>query len=275
MRLFASTLSLLALCVACQSTPDWQHTDSNDVRNSLLAYVPKSDQHAIDQARQERGAIAEELAAAKRDRDATRSRLDLANDDLSVVQMRLREAKNQSDHAERYGDQQEYDKSKHRVDDAEAAVRLARAKVAYYQDMSTLAGKREELLQARGRLANAMFDLAKAEAVSKLDRPIAKQIDVDARRETVHRMADDARRAALEAKVARRRVNLQSDLVAQRREQVPDAFRMNEIASTDTVLSADAFGGFQDQLAEVTGEATPPNRSAPSEAASKPSAPGN
>lgn len=233
---------LLATTFGCQST------GPASVPSAMLAYVPESGRREVEQSRQQLDAANEELAIARRDADEVDSLVNLSRNDLDVACARHEEAVEQTEHAERYGSRKELDAMTERREEAQDAVRLARAKVRYYEDLQSLARERVVWIQERVALADARHELTKAEAVAELDRPVAKDLDITAYGEAVAVLEDEVARLAVEVEVARRRAVLQADFVDAMRQRVPETFRLNEIAPIDEVFFSELAADKPDPL---------------------------
>lgn len=254
-----AVLCTLLVFGACQSMRE----SDNDVPDSLLAYVPQSGQTHIEEARQRRGEVMEQKAIAMRDENEVESYLQLAQEDLEVLQLRYEEASKQVAHVKQFGSNEELEAAERRRDEVDNAVRLARAKVDYYEDLTKLGEVRVAWIEKRAELADARYQLAKAKAVSELDRPVAENVDLGDLRSEVAQLEDEVQRAAMEVEVARQRAELQSEFVAERQDGVPEGFRMNEIAKADDVFSAEFVDRGSDPLIREASAERERSRQAP------------
>ena len=245
MRTF--TLCLFLCLFGCQST---SRNEPPMVKGGLLAYVPESGQKSIEQARHRRGELNEQLAAAHRDRAEAESHLELSRANLKALRLKVSEARDRAKHARRFGSNSEFDAAQTNRDEVEAAVRLADARLAYYEVLRDLADRRIDLLGARVTLADARFELAKARAVSGLDRPVAEQVDVDDHRHAVEHFADEVERARIEALVARERVRLRSTFAESCVDGVPEGLQFGRIEPMASLFRSDAYDSQQDRLDE-------------------------
>lgn len=237
----ATTTTMLLILSSCSSMP-WNHDAARPVDAGLLVYVPESEKQGIQEARATRAQVSEDLAVAQRDAEQAASRLDIAKNDAGVIEDRVDEAQDQVDHAKAYGTQDALAAAQQNLADTQAAARLARTRVDYYEDLETLADRMVDLEQARLDLATARVNLSEAQAISRLDRPATQDVDVASYRETVRQLEDEVATAQVEARAARTRVDLRHDLLANRAQAVPASFRTNEPEPADDVLSLELLG---------------------------------
>jgi hypothetical protein len=219
------------------------------VGDGLLAYVPQEQQEEIEDARRRRGEIVDQIAVARRDLSEVESFQRLADENLGTLASRAKEARLRVKHARQYDSTDEMDTAQIRRDELEAAKRLQEAKAAYYDDLEELAKQRIELLKRQANLWDARLELEKAEAVSELDRPAAKEVDVGEHRCEVNRLADQVEQARIETLVARERAKLRRTFVEQRAEAVPESLQLEPIEPADSVFKA---------VPEEVSEASPP-----------------
>lgn len=229
----------VALLCACESTRS--DYDPGEIDRGHLAYVPESGQREIEDARGTLGEYREQLAAAKRDRAEVKSLESLAEQDLEVIAERVEEARQQVEHSRKFENNEAYSEAQDQLNKATEARVFAKSKKKYYEDMSDFAVARLELLEARIDLAEGRVDMAKAKAISELDRPIAREVKVEEYRERVKVLENEVDHRSIEARVARHRVELTADLVAETRKEVPASYRLNEIQLLDQVFEAKAF----------------------------------
>ena len=238
MRALVICAGLLAVALPSCQSPGGQPPA---VKPELLAHVPAGRVKAIDAARAHHASLQTELAAARRDVAEARSHLDVARQNLETMDARYDEASARMEHAREFGTNAEIEREKKNRSDVCSALRLARAKVGYYEDLRELASRRAGLVEKRVELAAAELEFEKARAVSKLDRPAARDVDVEDYRDAVAMLTDDVEKTRIEAKVARERVRLQSDYVGERTRDVPESMRLAAIEPVESVLEAEAF----------------------------------
>lgn len=227
--------SLLLLLGGCQNAP-W-HQNGPEVEPGLMGYVPPSQRSDIDQARNLRDQVREDVAVARRDLDQLQGRIDLARKDQQAIVARVTEAQNQIKHAREYGTDQELNAATQKLDQAQAADRLASAKFDYYDNARQLAQQRVALKEKELQLANAEIELRKADAVSKLDRPRAKQIDVDKFQKRVAQLQNDVQKAQIDVDAQLQSVRYRADQVAQLSQQVPQEFQTNQLEPIDQLFT--------------------------------------
>lgn len=237
MRSIFLSVPLLFAIAGCE-TPN---SDAPHIREGWLAYVPESRLNELDQFRQRRSELNQQLAAAERDLDEIQSHVEMADRNVDMLEMRVNEAENQSDHAKKYGTHDEYRTAQDKLAEREAALRLGRVKHEYYDVITELARRRIDLLRERVDLADARYELAKARAISELDRPIAEEVALNEHRQEVMLQADAVERARVEALVARERVRLLAEMVGQRRDSVPEDLRTAQIEPMDSLFLSNAY----------------------------------
>lgn len=224
----------IALLCSCRSTHTYmlEHDHAE-----LLAYVPEDERSDIEKAREQRAEIASRLAAARRDLAEVESLQELAEANVDATETRLDEAIERVTHARRYDDADELREAEQRREEFHQAMRLHEAKAAYYDDLRELAERRVDLVEARMRLWDVRVELQTAEAVSRLDRPAARDVDVAAHRIAAERVAADVEEKRLETLVARHRADLRSEFVKRCSEGVTEALRMQPLEKPDAVFA--------------------------------------
>jgi hypothetical protein len=237
----AITITTLMILSACSSTP-WNDSEPQPVDAGLLAHVPESERQEIQEARADRAQVREDLAIVEREAQEVASRLDLAADDLDVLEARLDEAEERVEHAEEFGTQEDLADARDRLYDSQAAVRLARTKISYYDDLRALAKRMVDLQEARLELATARVELSEAAAIARLDRPAAQEVEVHAYEERVRRLEDEVAANQVEVRAARTRVELRHELLSERAQAVPASFRLNDPEPVDELLTLELAG---------------------------------
>lgn len=224
----------IALLCSCRSTHTYmlEHDHAE-----LLAYVPEDQRTDIEKAREQRAEIASRLAAAQRDLAEVESLQELAEQNVAATETRLDEAIERVAHARRYDDAEELRAAEQRREEFHQAMRLHEAKAAYYDDLRELAERRVDLVEKRLELWDVRVELETAEAVSRLDRPAARDVDVAAHRLAAERAAAAVEEERLETLVARHRAELRNEFVKRCSEGVPEALRMQPLEKPDDVFA--------------------------------------
>jgi hypothetical protein len=250
----AITFPLLAssmFAVGCST----HHDLPSNERDGLLAFVPEAKQDRIDATRREAAEYREQVAIADRDLNEVRNLRDLADANCSTTEARLADATSRVHHARRHSDQEQVREAEALVIEINDARRLEHAKRAYYDDVATLAVKRKALVESRACLADARLELQKAEAVAQLDRPQAAEVDVPSYRAKVCQAVDRVEQSLLEAKVAERRVALRREMIDARRQEVPEAARLQPVEPIDQIFAASIDTGASEQADEARSKA--------------------
>jgi hypothetical protein len=163
----------LPACHSSASAPDLSY----HVEDSMLANVPDGDRGDIEDARKATLSANDEWAAAKARVERAQQKLHLAQQDLDV-------AKSRSDRADaaielaQNGTTEDLEKARQEKKDATALVNAAKTRIDLRQQQIQHAQAYLDYKQKQLALAQANAELAKARAVSKLDRPRAQSIDV-------------------------------------------------------------------------------------------------
>ena len=233
------SIALLTSTFGCAGAP-WDDSRPT-VRDSLLAYVPESEQANIAEARTHLAQLREELAAARNDEAEAERLVDIADRNVDSLESRLGTAREQIDYARAHGTNEDLEHARQQADELASAVRLARTQKRYQEDLEDLGEERVDLLQSRIDLAAAKLELAKARAVRDLDRPAVEDVDVDDHRHAVDDLAQDVETARIDALVARHRVELQQEFVQRNQEGVPDALRLQTVQPIEAIFEAKAY----------------------------------
>ncbi len=228
------TCSLLLLASSCATTNARQ---TPEARAGLLAYVPEEGRGEIQQARAHLSQVNEDLRIAESDLTQVESRVELAKHDLRVVEQRVEEAQDRTDHARRFGSQEDLEEERRQVEEAKNAKRFAEAKISYNEDMKELARSLVDLHENRLELAAATVELEEALAISQLDRPAAREVDVQSYHGRVAELQDRVAMNDVEARAARMRVELRREFLFDRAQAVPTTYRLSEPEPVESVLT--------------------------------------
>jgi hypothetical protein len=159
------------------------------------------------------------------------------------MKSRLYQVRERAQHARSFGSDEELESQRQQRGEFEAALRLADARVGYYENLRELAEHRVELLEQRRALANGRFEFAKAAAVAGLSRPIAKTIDVDDYRHAVKRLEHDFESARIAALASREHVTLRARFLEQIETTVPETLRFGPVERIDSLFEDEAYRG--------------------------------
>lgn len=239
-----ASLTGLVFLLGCQ-TPN-ANVAGRD-HDALMAYVPEGDQGEVHAAQQERAAIDESLAVARRDVAEISSHETMSQQNKEAIRARHEEAVLRVRHAQKFDDTEALATARDSRHELAAAVRLQDAKRNYYDDLQKLAKERVEWLERRAALADARLELAKAEAVSELDRPAAKDIDLLRYHEAVHRAGERVDSQRIEVLVAQRRAELRAEFADSCAGAVPDSLRLQPLEPIAKVFAADLKDAGLDQ----------------------------
>lgn len=233
--LLISSMLLLSSCAALREHE--RERESEELHASLLAYVPEGERAPIQEARARRAQVTEDLRIAESDLKQLESRLQLARHELEVVEQRVKEAETRIDHTRRFGNQHELEEARRQRVDASNALRFAQGKIRYYEDLEELGKNLERLHEARVELADATVELEEAVAVARLDRPAAREVDVQLYERRVAELHDEVAMHDVEARASRMKVELGREFLYERAQAVPASFRLSEPEAPETVLT--------------------------------------
>jgi multidrug resistance efflux pump len=183
---------------------------------ALVAHLDESEMGAIRKARSKADEARDELAKAEAMAETAEERLDIARDELEPADQRVEIAKRKLDNARDHGTAEELEQAEEELGRARDEHRSARRKVALREKELEHARAQTDLAQARVDLALAETELVQAEAVADLDRPAAREIDLDAFRRAV-------REAKRELEIAQVRLEAAEEEVAIARDDYESA----------------------------------------------------
>lgn len=229
------TCSLL-LASSCAAMHD-RAPDTAETRAGLLAFVPEEGRVEIQEARAYRAQVNEDLRIAGSDLQQVQSRREIAQHDLQVIEQRVEEARDRVEHARRFGSQEDLEQARMQLEETNDARRFAEAKIRYYEDLEGLADDLVRLHENRVALAEAIVEREEALAISQLDRPAAREIDVQAYHGRVAELQDRVAMNDIEARASRMRVELRREYLYDRVGAVPAAFRLSEPEPVESLLT--------------------------------------
>lgn len=226
------------LAAGCSSTGNQNKYDQVD--NSMLQYVPESKMAPITDARTERDKANDTLAAAQRRTQQAHKELELAQQERAVAEAEVKKAALAVDIAQK-GTQAELDRAKVAVEEAKTLPTAVKARITW-RERELDRAKAEEDLAVRDRdLGNARVQVAEAREIKKLDRPEARNVNVETCEAQFRDAQETMRAAKTKADEARRAADLARTQFDETAKIVPANFRKNW-EETDKVIGADKDG---------------------------------
>lgn len=204
-------ISLLLLpAFACSSVQERWRSRYTEVPDGLLQYADEERMSSVDDARQDRDRMRDNVASARQAKDdaeqsraVLRGELDVANERVRVAKLRVT--------SQRDGKQAAFDDARADVDAAEAEVVEARRAVELNELRIEMYEADIDVAEARQRLAEERVELAKAHAVAELDRPEAKAIDVSTFETRVREREKEVALSEVEHTAAKREYDLATE----------------------------------------------------------------
>jgi hypothetical protein len=170
----------LALCLstlgACRMTGE---PAKDRVDDSLISELAEPQMQEIRELRIARDHEKDDLARAERDLAAARELVQVAKTELSAGEERLKAAEARIDTARAHGTTQDLENAQQLLGRAQLDLETVRNKVRWREQQVSQAEALVELSRERVALAEAQLELTKAQAVSQLDRPRARLLDLE------------------------------------------------------------------------------------------------
>jgi len=222
MRLKLLSIGLSLGCAACSSMP-WK-SNTPEVDRELVAAVPPSQTHGIDEARADRDKVSDACDVAKRNTAIAEDQLSLAKKELVLAKTEAATAQTAAEMAEK-GTTDELEKAKATVRDTNLVVASAENRIKWREMDLDRAQAREKLAQKKLVLADTRVELARAQAVKQLDRPAAKNVDVHVYEQAVREQEKTVALAEIDVDAAENEAGLAHDKFMSSARAVPASYR--------------------------------------------------
>ena len=223
-------LLLVPLCLlgSCALFSDRSDTSEpvveKKVDSAMLQHVDDSERADVTDARQTADVARDAHAAAKADTQRAIDRRRLADRELETAEAELKRWE-ESVKVAQNGTQEELDRANQGVVDARSLVAAARTRIALRDRQVDYAKAFEELKLRNSELAQAKVEATKAHAVSSLDRPQAKAVNVGEFERQVRQAQEKVQVAEVRVDAARKEVDTARNAYDDTVEAVPASFR--------------------------------------------------
>lgn len=214
-------MGLSVVCAGCSSMP-WN--SQKEVDRELVAAVPPNQSRGIDDARSNRDKTSDALDVAKRNAVLSEDRLALAKQELGIAKAEVATAESAAEMAEK-GTNEELETAKAALRDTKIVVASAENRIRWREADVERAQARVDLQQRRLVLADARVELARAEAVTELDRPAAKNVNIEDFRSQVREQEKLVAKAEIDVDAAESEARIAHDQFLTSARAVPASYR--------------------------------------------------
>lgn len=222
--LLLAPLCLLSACAAFSNRSADTPVMAHRVDNSMLESISEGERAQVSDARQNADVARDAYAASKVATQRMIDRRKLADHDLDIAQAQADRAEAEVKVAEN-GTQEDLDRARQHAADTSALVASIRARILLRDRQVDYAKAFENVKQKNNELAQAKVETTKAHAVTHLDVPQAKKVDVEEFERQLRKCQEEVKIAEVRAEAAKNEVTAASASYDESVEAVPASFR--------------------------------------------------
>ena len=219
-----SLLIIPLLFVAAPACNSLSNNSEREVDKKMVAQLSEAEQKDVREAQMREAKARDQLAAAKLATDGANRDLKVAKQELQVADAEVKKAEFNMTAAET-GTTESVDKARAAHDEALTLPQAARGRIALRERQIDRSKAREELAAKRVELSVAIVELERAKAVSALDRPNAKQVDVAGYEHDMRRAEEAVELARVKLDAAGKETEIARTEYKVRVEAIPATYR--------------------------------------------------